>query len=112
MSTAVAVSVSEQLADLTRRAARALEYAEAAQAAGDAARMNKAVMRYFWRVAQLTFLQARDPDATCPACEQGEAWQVTPDFWETGGVMLCLDHADDWIRAEQATQYAIWRGAR
>jgi hypothetical protein len=111
MTTAVAVPASEQIADLSARAARALEYAEEAQAADDIERMNKAVMRYFWRVAQLTFLQQRDPDATCPECEQGEAWQVEPDFWQEGGVMLCLDHADEWVRAEQATQYAIWRGA-
>lgn len=109
---------SQLLQDLRARWERANEYAEEAQAAGDADRLERAVYRVFLRQIQVSYLEAMPAAARCPTCEPPVGSWTPAELWATERPLwMCLrygdsrDHSYDALAGDAQDQLDIWNGA-
>lgn len=93
------------LADLTARYARANEIAEAADAAGDAGKLRKAIERMALREEQIKYLTAMPAEAKCPRCDHGEeGWPL--DLLVSNECWPCLAHSEEYLGNRVAERIA------
>jgi len=90
------------LADLAERIDKAEAIGREAEAAGDTAKLRRAVERWHLRAEQYGYLSERPADALCPTCTWGdEGW--TPDLLTLDRpVWSCTDHREPMIAVRVA----------
>ncbi|HXI17012.1 MAG TPA: hypothetical protein VNM48_11630 [Chloroflexota bacterium] len=110
----------ELLRDLNARQAKAADYAAEAYAGMDAEeddaydaaadRFHRALARYWYRGAQITWTERRPVGAVCPYCGDEEA-VLEPSFARDPLVVSCLRHIDGVIRFEAEELFKRWANA-
>lgn len=114
----------ELLRDLNARQAKAADYAAEAYAAMEAAedpsqndaydaaedRFHRALARYWYRGAQITWTERRPAGAVCPYCGDEDA-VLEPSFARDPLIVSCLQHIDGVCRFEGEQQWKLWSEA-